>query len=747
MAAIIFLPAPMATAQNRSDTKQTDETRDGDPIVLTPFTVSGSSNVGYGATASGAGGRLNEKYIDTPQMIAVVTSEFMKDANLFDSSAAITYVPNVQSERLAQQVFTIRGLSSSTLYTDGFQSNDRLMVDTAFADRVEVVKGPSSASFGRGNPAGYINIVTKQPTFTRATNLNLMAGTGGVGDIYRVVLDNNGLVSQDGNTAYRFVAQDAKGSGTQMNSNTERAGALLAVTRRFPRRGDLSVSSYYFRNTNTGASGNLSFNDPTIQLAFRPTTAPVPVLPMDYVFSYNDQKYQSNMFGLAATFTYKLSEHWSLRQAANYTNTVFAGNQTNGNVGSVTLGATGYTVALPNTKNYFTSDGWSYQADFIYKREFAPLQSGFTFLAGGDYSDRSTIVGEGQNASNFNTRQPYLNFDPSAVPKDFYFARENGQFGILTDGINYSPYVHMAGTVFEGKIRASLAGRYVYVDQYSRNLPDGVPTYTKNRSPLLPAATLLFKPLKWLTIYGMVSKYQVVPSSRGAWGLDSGAMLDPTDPRRDEIVTLQATTKMREVGIKSELMGGKLFFSAAYFKVANGGALRSQLLQDPLYPGRTLTHLFTTTDDVTGWEVEIFGQPTKRLTVMGGAGFINSASAIVSGSDIVVLKYPGKPNTVYANIKYSFGRKPSEGFTATAGFKTYLSGWSANFNSVPALGNLPYPNSLTVANFGLSYGLRQGKTRIGVSVNNAFHTHSSVRGAFLAAQQGRIGYLSIDNKF
>ncbi|MFO1447802.1 MAG: TonB-dependent receptor plug domain-containing protein [Opitutaceae bacterium] len=718
-------------------------------VVLTPFQVSGSSDVGYGATASGASGRLNEKYIDIPQMISVVTSEFMKDLNLFDTGSAVSFIPNVQSERSSDfQVFKIRGLSSTALYTDGFKSNDRMNVDMAFADRLEVVKGPSSVSFGRGNPAGFINLVTKKPTFDESTATRLTAGFGGVGENLRFMVDRNGTFGKKRQLGYRVVAQVAENSGTRDNTEVKRNGVLLALSQRIRNRGEVSLTSYYFQNYNSGSVGNLSFNDATIQRAFRPTSAQVPLLPMDYVFSYKNQGYRSDMYGTNMVFTYKLNDSLSVRQAATYTHTVYHGTQTTGNIGSVQQGADGkYTVNLPNTKNYFDYAGWSYQADIIFKRKLDFLSSSYTVMLGGDYTQSTYLSGEGQNASNFVTRQPYLDFNPDSVPTDFYFARGAGTYGTLTDGTDYSPYLHAAASGWEGKVRASYSARYLWVDQTSTNLVTGGVTVTKSRSPLLPAATLLFKPLPSLTVFGMASKYQVLPTVRGAWGLDNATGLDPSDPRFGETVVVQAKTEMKELGFKAELLKGKLFVSAAVFKVANGGVLRFRLLQDSRYPGRTLTNIFVTTDDVKGWEVEMFGQPTKRLTMMAGAGFIDSASAVVSGADTVMLKYPGNPNTVYGNLKYSFGPKPSQGLIVTAGVKTYLSGWSANFNSVVALGDLPYPDSLTVVNFGASYGFPKASTRLGLSVNNAFHKDSKVKGSFLAVEQGRIIYLSLDNRF
>jgi iron complex outermembrane receptor protein len=51
---------------------------------------------------------------------------------------------------------------------------------------VEVLKGPRAGLFGRGEPGGTINLVTKRPTFESAGELRVSAGSF---DTYRTDLD------------------------------------------------------------------------------------------------------------------------------------------------------------------------------------------------------------------------------------------------------------------------------------------------------------------------------------------------------------------------------------------------------------------------------------------------------------------------------------------------------------------------------------------------------------------------------
>ncbi|MBI2497500.1 MAG: hypothetical protein HYV75_06140, partial [Opitutae bacterium] len=54
-------------------------------IVLNPFEVKASSNVGYRAESTASSGRYVQAYVDIPQTVDVITSEFMRDFNLTDS--------------------------------------------------------------------------------------------------------------------------------------------------------------------------------------------------------------------------------------------------------------------------------------------------------------------------------------------------------------------------------------------------------------------------------------------------------------------------------------------------------------------------------------------------------------------------------------------------------------------------------------------------------------------------------------
>jgi hypothetical protein len=56
-------------------------------VELSPFVVSADANVGYVATSSLGGGRINTEYRDIASQVSVMTPEFLADSTLFSTLA------------------------------------------------------------------------------------------------------------------------------------------------------------------------------------------------------------------------------------------------------------------------------------------------------------------------------------------------------------------------------------------------------------------------------------------------------------------------------------------------------------------------------------------------------------------------------------------------------------------------------------------------------------------------------------
>lgn len=703
----------------------------GEVIELSPFSVKASSAVGYGATVAGSSGRLNVAYIDLPQATSVVTSELLADARLFNSLDAVKFVPSVQATSVHNPAFSIRGLITDKLYFDGFFGGSQLTVDTAFVDRIEVVKGPSATSFGRGDPAGFINYISKVPTFRTGTDVGITVGNGnGEQDNFRYTVDNQGMF-RDGKTAYRLVGAYAIGSGSRDLSEFERSGAMLSVKHRFD-RGSLTVIGNISHNNNPGAVSNTSFNDPSFRdAALRQAnnvTANVPVLPANDVLGYyGADGVREDLAGLAAIFEYRLAPELWLRQALRYTDVDKLGVVSAGNIGSVRLEPSGIlTVSVTQSQRMYTYRGWSYQGDLLkeFKADF--LHSNYRLLVGGDITDKSGVTGE---QSLTPPRQPLLAFNRANPGLAFAAAPE--KIGVFSESFDLSPYAQLQANFLDEKVQLTAAGRKIYFDGTATNRVNGVVTKIENSTPVVPTYSVLIKPLPWLSLYATRSKY-----SEPATVVAAFASIPATDPRFPLTLVSQPTTKLQEFGVKGTVLDGKVTFSASFYGMESQGVARRVQISATTLAQQT----YLSSDRVNGWDLEIFGQPAKKLIFMLGAGFTNTTTNVPNRTAITQVPL-SIADTVYGNVQYSFGKSRKEGFSVTLGAKTYLSGFNAANNEF-----LPYPDNQTVVDMGVAYGFGHGRYRASLQVNNVFSEQAVVTGVQYI-MNGRLVYLSLNASF
>ncbi len=206
-------------------------------VVITPAFAQTGNQVGGLEEITVTARRTNESLLDVPVTVAVMTSEAMETRNITDLYGIAEYTPglklngtlNSRNDR-SQQSMIIRGM------TPTFGGNVSVFIDGApiigsgFAEgiedlaRVEVIKGPQSATFGRSVFAGAINLVTKDPSATDyhgSVSAEVMTHDGH--DIHGGI---EGPIIRD-KLAFRFNARNFRTDGTYVNQAlpSERFGA------------------------------------------------------------------------------------------------------------------------------------------------------------------------------------------------------------------------------------------------------------------------------------------------------------------------------------------------------------------------------------------------------------------------------------------------------------------------------------------------------------------------------------------
>lgn len=189
---------------------------------------------------------------ETPASIDIVTQDEMQERGLTTLVEVYNSVPGVMSGNLPGEpgVTSIRGFSRGAVgySVDGMQVPDPLLVsrnyDSFSFDRVEILKGPSSVIYGNGALAGTINLVTKQPEFTR--NFGQAIGSFGSFDTYRVGADYNVVVNP--NLAIRGSGVYSQSNGYVDDTNSTQGAFTLGATVKLTDRLTNTTSVDYFHD-------------------------------------------------------------------------------------------------------------------------------------------------------------------------------------------------------------------------------------------------------------------------------------------------------------------------------------------------------------------------------------------------------------------------------------------------------------------------------------------------------------------
>lgn len=132
-------------------------------LVLSPFEVISSTDVGYLATNSTSATRFNVQSRDLSISIQTITSELLRDQAQVDLNEALSAtVVGLQPGNIPRQSI-IRGMASDYPLRNGVPTFG--IQDIAYVDRMEIIKGPGATLYGVTQPGGVRNLLPKLPTF------------------------------------------------------------------------------------------------------------------------------------------------------------------------------------------------------------------------------------------------------------------------------------------------------------------------------------------------------------------------------------------------------------------------------------------------------------------------------------------------------------------------------------------------------------------------------------------------------
>lgn len=188
---------------------------------------------GYRATRSASATRTDTSIHETPQSISVVAKDAVEDLGATRLQDALDYAGGVgRANNFGGQgltTFTVRGFTTGEFYRNGFPINRGYpnMPDANTIERLEVLRGPATMLYGRGDPGGTFNVVSKQPLPERTVTLGSQLNDQGM---RRGTLDASGPLNEDGRLAYRLNVVGEGGDTFRDHVDTERYGVTPVLS-------------------------------------------------------------------------------------------------------------------------------------------------------------------------------------------------------------------------------------------------------------------------------------------------------------------------------------------------------------------------------------------------------------------------------------------------------------------------------------------------------------------------------------
>lgn len=159
-------------------------------VTAAPAESAQAPTKGYTAKTSSGATKSDRPLIATAQSVSVVTRQQIDDQGANTISQALNYTPGVYSNfgggATRFDTVSLRGFHGGdvdNLFLDGMRlmsdggSHNVIQIDPWFVERVDVVKGPSSALYGQSVPGGLVNLTSKRPLFTPEGHFRLGGGT------------------------------------------------------------------------------------------------------------------------------------------------------------------------------------------------------------------------------------------------------------------------------------------------------------------------------------------------------------------------------------------------------------------------------------------------------------------------------------------------------------------------------------------------------------------------------------------
>jgi iron complex outermembrane receptor protein len=654
-------------------------------------------NDSYTAPDATTATKTDTPIMETPVSVQVISRQVLLDQGARGLNEALTNVSGVFTVGLepGQESITIRGFNTTATLWNGFRIDEysttgggtvgAVLIDNA--EKVEVLKGPAGTMYGRVEPGGMINVITKQPQREFYGAAALMLGSwrhdwAGV--------DLTGPVNEDKTVLYRLNAsQEYSDSWLWRNSFRSVAAAPVVEWRLSPST-RVSLEGQFRHDTATGGTSAVPV-DPASGLLYPTLPQYTPLI-------------GASTFDLSRVYlhlTHQFNDDWSVSAKLLHTLTADP---------VYTYSYITQAYFPPNGPNDLTIDRAVSTASSRNRTDatmldlvghLSTLGLRHTVLFGADYYHTPITFGTNAYSCCYTTNY----FNPAPLPSNAAFIPAG------PNGSKFNGDLHQSsrdyGVYFQDQVKLPasvhlLMGmryqHYVYTsDSESAIGGPFVSSPPQADHAFTPRAGVLWRPQDWLSVY-----YSYAQN----FGINSGFAI-PHTPLPPE------NARQNEVGMKTEFYGGRLTSSLTLYELVKTNIAAA----DPNHQGfnisigevRSKGYEYDLQGEVTpGWDAIANFSYVQPYVVVGGQ---SSSTTYVAGHLM-----PGVPEYMF-NVWTTY-KLPQQGL------KGWKIGAGANWRASSA-----YPGSVLetpaywLASLVTSYEHRFGayKGIVQLNVNNVLN--------------------------
>lgn len=611
---------------------------------------------------------------ETPASVSVITRQQLDDRSITKLEDALKFTTGVNVTRLdgAGNYNTIqsRGFDIGAILLDGLPvaqgPNYATALDTAFYDRIEVLRGPAGLLQGVGEPGGAVNMVRKRALGRLAVGANVMAGSFG---LRRVDADLTGPLNAAGTLRGRLVlVEDRRDSFVDLLFTNKHAGyGTLELD--IDSATTLSVGFARQRVRSSVDQGLPAYADGRLL-----------DLPRSAVVATRANRQDMATDDAFAELEHRLANGGLIKAALRDVrrDNFYRSGRTNGAVDA----AGNFNFETVDLRGRLKDRS----ADVYLATPFTLAGRQHRLLLGANHNVRDT--GDGNHAYGpsyrFNIFAPayYDMAYPEIVLPGFTGVterRENALYGQLQFGLT-------------DRLRLLAGGRLSWAQVQSRNTADGAVTArARPGRQFTPNLAALFDVAPQLTAYASYGESFVVQSAR----YRSGQLLPPR------------TAEQIEFGLKGEFLDRRLQAHAAVFRIDD----RDRAIADPADTTASIPGGEVRSE---GLELEASGQVAPGWQLLAGYAYTKTEYIQAPTAQLGQVFAPATPKHVLnLSSRYAFREGALRGFSVGGGLS-----WRSSFYAQSGAVRLISGN-YALANLQLGYAV-DDHVELGLSVDNLF---------------------------